>query len=1345
MNKKVLTVCAALLLSSSSFVSVYADTNFKNENTVTSTLQTALSSLSENEAVSIEDGVMTLKGDLTLTDDHYLLIDEDNFVLNGTDADGKRHKLTGNIVITGENVTIKNLDIEFTNDKASKYLDGTVIETKSAIAVFASKVTIDNNKITCSVGTSTQNMVTGISIYPLSAAPEFTITNNTITGASAIVAGDEQWPAAPSFGIQILGGVSNNGKSGFTYFKSSDADGYKAPEKSAVITDFSKSSFEGTTITDSATDFGYIEVSADVDAATGTTNVEDYKIVTVTPNVNEAGEITNAAAIEKAVTNATEGAEVTFKGSSEQLREALEDAEIDSDVNAAVVCEDANVLFGDVENPDNGQEAVANTGVPVSAEVYDYELQKTADQSNYYMLILHSAANGNDYAIVADADGTASAVELTSQEVADRYAKDKNALWKMTETKLANGQYSYSFVNQNEVQLKSNAGEETENPAGTGLDGVWYPVSNVPYSVNGVAFDVDGLELSIGGINYFGLYKAGQTALNAGQLNYYEKDGFSLTITYDKEGDNKFDDKDIAGNYFTGHLTPMTWNGSKFVQALPTEDHFYLMNANGDFVVVTKNATEGEWDWQDAYEFTTVSAWQLAHDIERNMSYAMKADYYGKFSFYVSASITDFTKLSTIEAMQVSSHDGSVTANVGRLDIKAQGATSAVPTLVASQGLDLKAIKIALGSDQIVKIADLIKNGKFYTVTRVDAPKGVKEGILAATGVYNYDFVSSVGNELEAQWALTVEGANYVFTNRENTNVQFSDIATAALYKTDKADTYRHGSSVYEIKTVAEHHDNDGYRRLTDLKNTKFNLGFVSNVFNGNAWFVENHEGTENHTIGLDSEQENALTFTATEYAAARAKKHNVANHMYTYVPTDSIYVISKLGKIENGAYAGETLDTLKVVSYSFVNQYNEPLIYNSAAEKYQSLVYKNPLKKERFESVEEAEAYAQKFALRYDGDALNLRPVKNDQASVAETAYNSKTATLYQVFDADEYNKVYAGDSGNGILDNVDLYDRTENDWFVVEETDKPMYRRVVSPSDTISIFRDNNNMSVLFEDGQFLGMENLAQFPNMAPGMVADTAYIGNGDTEYYRPQYMLLVDPTIHPAGMWCKEHQSSTCEHAVPTKGWTEGRYLVNLKDTAIAWDIANKHKDGNPYINSEKYYRLGFVEGIHRNDSLIVASDNKKIFVGDENFNVAKFAFRYVDEEAGSFVIETADYRKLDEAFTGTYKGEGYLKWMNNVVVVVDDINNADVYNMNEAFEGNPTANESIEANGAVSVVAADGGVIVRGAEGKNVVVSTILGKVVANETLTSDNETIAAPAGIVVVSVDGESFKVVVK
>ena len=146
--------------------------------------------------------------------------------------------------------------------------------------------------------------------------------------------------------------------------------------------------------------------------------------------------------------------------------------------------------------------------------------------------------------------------------------------------------------------------------------------------------------------------------------------------------------------------------------------------------------------------------------------------------------------------------------------------------------------------------------------------------------------------------------------------------------------------------------------------------------------------------------------------------------------------------------------------------------------------------------------------------------------------------------------------------------------------------------------------------------------------------------------------------------------------------------------------------------------------------MIIASDNKKIFVGDNNDNIAKFQFRYKDITEGSFVIETEG---------------GYLKWMNGVVVVISDMTLADVYNVNEDESRQPTANEEISANAAVSVVATDGAVIVKGAEGKNVIVSTILGKVVANEVLNSDNETIAAPAGIVVVSVDGESFKVAVK
>ena len=122
-----------------------------------------------------------------------------------------------------------------------------------------------------------------------------------------------------------------------------------------------------------------------------------------------------------------------------------------------------------------------------------------------------------------------------------------------------------------------------------------------------------------------------------------------------------------------------------------------------------------------------------------------------------------------------------------------------------------------------------------------------------------------------------------------------------------------------------------------------------------------------------------------------------------------------------------------------------------------------------------------------------------------------------------------------------------------------------------------------------------------------------------------------------------------------------------------------------------------------------------------------------------------DVAEIYEENPSYITNEGYLRWVNGTIAVVRNWEAGDVFSIEEGVEATPTANEEISANAAVSVVAVDGAVIVKGAEGKNVIVSTILGKVVANEVLNSDNETIAAPAGIVVVSVDGESFKVAVK
>lgn len=103
----------------------------------------------------------------------------------------------------------------------------------------------------------------------------------------------------------------------------------------------------------------------------------------------------------------------------------------------------------------------------------------------------------------------------------------------------------------------------------------------------------------------------------------------------------------------------------------------------------------------------------------------------------------------------------------------------------------------------------------------------------------------------------------------------------------------------------------------------------------------------------------------------------------------------------------------------------------------------------------------------------------------------------------------------------------------------------------------------------------------------------------------------------------------------------------------------------------------------------------------------------------------------------------YLAQLNNVLFWTADQAKAEIFVINRA--STPTANEGIEAESTVNVIAGNGTVTVQGAAGQTVTIATVLGKVVANEVVASDNATIAAPAGVVFVTVNGETTKVVVK
>ena len=242
---------------------------------------------------------------------------------------------------------------------------------------------------------------------------------------------------------------------------------------------------------------------------------------------------------------------------------------------------------------------------------------------------------------------------------------------------------------------------------------------------------------------------------------------------------------------------------------------------------------------------------------------------------------------------------------------------------------------------------------------------------------------------------------------------------------------------------------------------------------------------------------------------------------------------------------------------------------------------------------------------------------------------------------------------------------------------------------------------------------------------------------------------------------KEGADKYFEGTVPTED-TEVVYVLH-GTTLDAIRDNSTDVEGHGYINPKK---------------LKEAIDKKQIDVKtlDGTHRNYAWAFRYTEDDItgegqgtgfkhADFIMETSGAE--DEVGTaafapGSFDGPvAWLKLDGNVPVLArrqgtvngdhdniggvieETINQGAILNMNATSE-DATANEEI-ATSSVIVAGVDGAVVVKGAEGKNVIVSTILGKVVANETVSSDNATIAAPQGVVVVSVDGESFKVVVK
>ena len=894
--------------------------------------------------------------------------------------------------------------------------------------------------------------------------------------------------------------------------------------------------------------------------------------------------------------------------------------------------------------------------------------------------------------------------------------------------------------------------------------------------VSGATYEIMGQQVGVvpSIVDSWDLVEISEKAISADDLNAELKDGFGLLFGpgKDKEYSN------LSGaEAFSGKI--------KAVQAGSNPNQYYFVRTDGKYIVLSDdfigeaNATlDGT---QDAiyrgYNFKAVS--KHTFDTEINPNNAI-------FTVYYSYDFNDTDSLIVTLPLAGKVNAGTSYDQLGSL-----------PTTGLRQGQECKGLRVFVASsrnDDFLTTIEYFKANDRLATQNHNAYANAQFGALAPYIQFGMTNLVSIEQFAGQVWNITDPDGNVLMPNVNWSNVDlfgegFAPAEQVQLnkpeghwlaYKTSDSDfgfinresgvkwnlaglgnwVIRHISgntySVYNDKYATS--AMNGYTiNITPVANAELGwteMGYAQfdeakEALDGKYLTLTNGVTKETVFVGKDADDNVILTKDKANAIEFRIKdlKHNYTDHN-GMAGVDTLQHITTYMGLDKDGNVVEAQDTLQFYHYRLFETFSEKyLTYDYDTQKFilQGAVTDNNAHDDfrKYKGSQDDADYLSTFVLKEKNDntynLISYFSIAYDWCEVDEngkhinhiadnnTAYdNDMTTNLY---DLSTSRKMYGAFQTATLANMSYIYNYNDNDRFALVNVDAPEYMTITGSQDTVKISAKDFTNFFLYEQNQngtnFLGMNHVADVKDMKAAILADTAYVRNNT---YRPQYLLAVGTDIKP---------EIPCEipgHPTLHPDTVYGRFLVNMVDSAKAWTGSDKT---NPYIwNKNSYYRLAFIDGYHTGDKLFLNTANAKTTIDLSNNNDKKctFAFRYVDEERKGVKIETS--------YDG--KNRGWLKYQNHFAVVTNDYDDADVFYVDNTTTDAPTANEEISA-GNVVVAGVNGAVVVKGAEGKNVIVSTILGKVVANEVVSSDNATIAAPAGIVVVSVDGESFKVVVK
>ena len=337
----------------------------------------------------------------------------------------------------------------------------------------------------------------------------------------------------------------------------------------------------------------------------------------------------------------------------------------------------------------------------------------------------------------------------------------------------------------------------------------------------------------------------------------------------------------------------------------------------------------------------------------------------------------------------------------------------------------------------------------------------------------------------------------------------------------------------------------------------------------------------------------------------------------------------------------------------------------------------------------------ASPVVFRSTGVAGQYQIIFTDDQEATPATYAEKMYDQLSVLATEaKFNKL-AVDDANGAV----------NGYWTIETPAAPDYLTIEDAPAHKRIFSSENSSLAISMNAKKVGILKSE----------ADT------DAEYIKDQFSMWID-TACVEDVTKPLYYISTCA-GLDSAARADGYKMYMMPSTFAP-------------VNGVNVAKVNFVDGyVFGADSLAIST-----YKADGSFdkmkeykemakNPAAFAFQMTPAE-GEYIVENIATKS-------------YLRQVNGVLYLTE--NYADALTFGIEAVDTPTANEDVEVS-SVTVIAGEGQVTIAGAAGKKVVVSNILGQVVANTVITSDNAPIAAPQGVVVVAVEGEeAVKAIVK